>query len=114
MYQKAYKDIALDDFSAERANEAMAIDQAIAMMKEGQEDMTSVEAVKALHFTRRLWLYFLDDLSAPENALPDTLKAHLISIGIWGLKELERIERKEHDSFSDLIHVMELIREGLR
>ena len=114
MYQKAYKEIVQDDLSAERANEAMAIDHAISMMKEGEKDITSVEAVKALHFTRRLWLYFLDDLSSPENSLPDARKAHLISRGIWGMRELDRIANKEHDSFADLIHVMELIRDGLK
>ncbi len=115
MYQKAYQEIAGDDFTAERANEAMAIDHAIAMMREGEEQgMDSVEAVKARHFVHRLWLYFLDDLSSPENGLPDQLKANLISIGIWVLRELERIEQGEKKSFADLIDIMGLIRDGLK
>ena len=114
MYQKAYQEIADDDFSTERANEAMAIEHAISMMREGEKDIRSVEAVKALHFTRRLWMYFLDDLTAPENGLPDGLKAHLLSIGIWILKELGRIENREHDSFADIMSVMEIIRDGLK
>jgi len=115
MYRKAYQEIAGDDYAAERANEAMAIERAMSLMREAQElGMDSVEAVKARHFTQRLWLYFLDDLSQPENGLPDQLKADLISIGIWVLKELKKIEAREQDSFVDIIEVMGMIRDGLK
>ncbi len=115
MYQKAYGEVAADDFRSERANEAMAMDHAIALMREGEaEGMDSVATVKARHFVHRLWMFFLDDLSAPENGLPDALKAHLISIGIWVLRELEAIEKGEKESFADIIEVMELLRDGLK
>ena len=115
MYRKAYQEIAGEDFTTERANEAMAIDHAITMMRDGGEQgMDSVEAVKALHFVRRLWFYFLDDLTSPENGLPDQLKANLISIGIWILRELERIEAGEKKSFTDIMDIMGLIRDGLK
>ena len=115
MFRNAYKDIASDDFTAERANEAMAIDHAISLMKEGQEKgMDSVEAVKARHFVRRLWLYFLDDLTDPGNGLPDALKAQIISIGIWAVKETERIEQGAVASFDDLAGIMKIIRDGLK
>ncbi len=115
MYRKAYQDIAEDDFSEERQNEARALDHAIGMMREAQEQgMDSVQAVKARHFTRRLWFYFLDDLTMPDNGLPDDLKANLISIGIWILRELDRIEKGEQDSFADIIDVMVMIRDGLQ
>ena len=115
MYQKAYQEIAGDDFTAERANEAMALDHAIGMMREGeQQGMDSLEAVKARHFTNRLWFYFLDDLTSPENGLPDQLKANLISIGIWVINELERIEKGEKQSFADIMDIMGMIRDGLK
>ena len=115
MYQKAYKEIARDDSKVERTNEAMAMDHAIALMEEGEsKGMRSVEAVKARHFVHRLWFYFLDDLALPENGLPDQLKAQLISIGIWAIKEVERIESGDSKGFSDLIEVMKIIRDGLK
>ncbi len=115
MYRKAYQEIAGDDFTTERANEAMAIDHAIGMMHAAEEQgADSVEAVKARHFVQRLWFYFLDDLTSPENGLPDQLKADLISIGIWVLRELERIEKGEKDSFSDIMDIMKMIRDGLK
>ncbi len=115
MHHRAYREIADDDASAERENEAMALEHAITLLREGQEKgMDSVEAVKARHFTRRLWYYFLDDLTMPENALPEELRANLISIGIWVLRELERIEQGERDSFTDIMDVMGMIRDGLK
>ncbi len=115
MYRKAYSDIDQDDFAAERAHEAMAFDHAIAMMREGEEKgMDSLEAVKAGHFVRRLWMFLLNDLASPENGLSDQLRADLISIGIWALKEVDRIERREVDSFADLIDIMQTLRDGLK
>ena len=115
MYRRAYSDIDQDDFSTERENEAMAFDHAIAMMREGEEKgMDSLEAVKAGHFVRRLWLFLLNDLGSPENGLPDQLRADLISIGIWALKEVDRIERREVNSFADLIDIMQTLRDGLK
>ena len=115
MYQKAYGEVVADDFRSERANEAMAIDHAIGLMREAEaEGMDSVAAVKARHFVHRLWMYFLDDLSAPENGLPDELKAHLISIGIWVLRELEDIEKGGKETFADIMEVMGILRDGLK
>ena len=115
MQRTAYSDIDQDDLSAERRNEAMALDHAITMMREGEEKgMGSLEAVKAGHFVRRLWLYLLNDLSLPENALPEQVRADLISIGIWALKEVDRIERGEASSFRDLIDIMQTLRNGLK
>jgi len=114
MYQKAYQDIAGEDYSAERNNEALALDHAINLMKEGEAaGMDSVEAVKAAHFVRRLWFHFLDDLTMPENGLPDELKANLISIGIWILRELDRMGEGEGRGFGDIMEIMGMIKKGL-
>lgn len=39
--------------------------------------------VEACHLNAELWTTLLTDLALPANALPDDLKARLISIGIW-------------------------------
>ncbi len=115
MYQKAYQEIAGDDFATERNNEALAVGHALELMREAEKHgMDSLEAVKAAHFVRRLWFYFLDDLTQPENGLPDELKANLISIGIWILRELDRMETKDLAGFADIMDIMQIIREGLK
>lgn len=37
----------------------------------------------AIWENQRMWLNFVADLSDPENALPASLRASLISIGLW-------------------------------
>lgn len=41
---------------------------------------------RALYDTHKLWSVLVSDLSDDGNALPDALKAQLISIGLWACK----------------------------
>ena len=73
----------------------------------------SRESVEAIYFVTRLWNILMEDLASPENGLPQELRANLISIGIWVLKEAERLRSEESDNFSGLVQVCETIRDGL-
>ena len=53
--------------------------------------MRSREAIEAVLFVRRLWGILIEDLARPENDLPQTLRADLISIGLWIMREAEQI-----------------------
>ena len=48
------------------------------------------------------------------TTLPKELRAQIISIGIWILKEAERIRNGEVHSFNGIITVSEAICEGLK
>jgi flagellar protein FlaF len=50
-------------------------------------DMPSRAA--ALNKTHRLWSILIGDLMAPGNALPDTLKGRLVSLGLWAQREAD-------------------------
>jgi flagellar protein FlaF len=39
--------------------------------------------IEACYLNQQFWTTLLTDLALPQNALPDQLKARLISIGIW-------------------------------
>jgi flagellar biosynthesis regulator FlaF len=54
---------------------------------------SSQEADAALDFAGRLWNAFVQDLRDPENDLPCVLKAEIISIGQWIIKEAALIRR---------------------
>jgi flagellar protein FlaF len=41
----------------------------------------------ALHKVHRLWAILLNDLAGGQNALPEELKARLISLGLWAQRE---------------------------
>lgn len=115
MYHLRYAEV-LDDASSEaRAHEREALERAIGLLRAAeQQGRRSREAVEALLFVTRLWSVLLEDLASPENSLPEELRASLISIGIWVLKEAERIHREESDDFKGLIEICEIVRGGLK
>ncbi len=45
------------------------------------------QRVQALHKTSQLWGLLIGDLTLETNALPDALKARLISLGVWAQRE---------------------------
>jgi flagellar protein FlaF len=115
MYQFSYAEIMADDVADSREREKQVLDRAISRLRTAAEyGRESREAVEALYYTRRVWVAFIDDLRSPENQLPLSLKADLISIGIWILKELERIRLRKSDNFTGVADTITIIRDGLK
>ena len=56
----------------------------------------------------------MDDLANPENELPEALRAGLISIGIWMVKEIELIRSGKASDLRAMIEITEIIRDGLK
>jgi flagellar biosynthesis activator protein FlaF len=114
MYKFSYEETLIESGGRQRENERLAIEQSITLLKSAEgAGPHSREAVDALIFLNRLWSFFLEDLAKPENALPEDVRAKLISIGIWMLKEAESISRGKSRNFSALIDVSNVIAEGL-
>jgi len=114
MFEFAYNDIIDDSPGAMRAQERQALDSIIHLLRDASaKGPRSVEAINALYQLHRLWSVFLDDLKSPENGLPESLRARLISIGIWVLKEIDRLRGGVCQDFTPLIEINEIIRDGL-
>lgn len=114
MYQFTYAEIVDDSPQKMRARERDALARCIDMLVAAKGDgPNSREARDALATLRRLWTIFIEDLSGSANDLPDDLRAQLISIGIWVMKEIERLRLGTADSFDDLIEINAIIRDGL-
>lgn len=115
MYQHSYAEVLEDDQAEARRNEAYALDHAATLLL-GAADLPhpSMEGVQALHFTRRLWTAFITELAAPENALPQELRANLISIGIWILKEADAIRLNKSANYAGIADICSIVRDGLR
>jgi flagellar protein FlaF len=114
MYEFAYNSIVEESSRAMRAQEARALDRVIAQMREAESyGPRSKAGIHALYQLRTLWTVFLDDLNGPDNALPTPLRARLLSIGIWVIKEIERLRTGEADEFSSIIEINQIIRDGL-
>jgi flagellar biosynthesis activator protein FlaF len=114
MYKFSYEETLIESGSRQRENERVAIEQSISLLKSAEKaGPHSREAVDAIIFLNRLWSFFLDDLAKPENGLPDDIRAKLISIGIWMLKEADAISNGRSRNFAALIDVSNVIAEGL-
>ena len=114
MYQFSYA-AAPDGAREARHREREAFERAIALLKLAEETgPESPEAAEALFFLQRLWTILTGDFAADENALPESLRASLISIGIWIIKEVEAIRAGRANSFLGLIALNTIICEGLR
>ena len=115
MYQAGYAEVLDDSNHLARSHERQALTRAIELLGLAEKrGSRSREAVDALMFTTRLWNLLLQDLASPENALPVSLRANLISVGIWVVKEAERIRRDESDNFAGIIQICDTIRSGLK
>ena len=115
MYEFAYNDVVEESRAVMRARERAAMDRVIGMLRLAQEkEPLSRERIDALFYLRRLWILFLDDLKDPGNELPETLRAGIISIGIWMMKEIDRVRARVTDDLAPMIEINEIIRDGLK
>ncbi len=68
--------------------------------------------IAAMHRNRELWLTLTTDLMDDNNKLPKSLRARLISLGLWVTNETFRVMRNTA-SLGDLIEVNRSIIRGL-
>lgn len=109
-----YAELQQDDQAEAREHERLAIDHSIELMERAErEDRVPTDVANAVLFASRLWTVLVEDLASPENGLPKEIKAQIISIGIWILREIEGIRTDDKRSFADAIMVSKAIREGL-
>ncbi|MET0407025.1 MAG: flagellar biosynthesis regulator FlaF [Hyphomicrobium sp.] len=114
MYKFSYEETLNESGSRQRENEREAIERSIALLRSAEKaGPQSREAVDAIIFLNRLWSFFLEDLAKSENGLPDDVRAKLISIGIWMLKEADAISNGKSRNFAALIDISNVIAEGL-
>ena len=115
MYQFSYAEVLDETPKGARERERQAIDRSIELLREAEKNgMNSREAIEAVLYVRRLWGYLVEDLARPENDLPKPLRADLISIGLWIMREAEQIRLEKSENFKGLIDVSTSIRDGLK
>jgi flagellar biosynthesis activator protein FlaF len=114
MQRIQYGELLEDDQQLAREREGMALDQSILLLEQaGAVDASSVHAAEAIAFTSKLWTVLVEDLANPENGLPKQLRAQIVSIGIWILRDLEQARTNATHDFSDVVAVSKAIRGGL-
>jgi len=114
MYQLRYEDVMDDDMASAKERERMLFDRSIEMLAAAKvKGAGSREGVDASYFTTKLWTTIIEDLGSTENVLPKELKAAIISVGIFVLKEIEHIRQGESTDYDTLIEITQSIRDGL-
>jgi flagellar protein FlaF len=81
-----------------------------ALMAAREGEFTAM--VKAVNWNRRLWLVLQTDCASEDNALPDSLRAGIISLAIWVDKHSRKVMSRE-GQVEPLIEVNRSIMEGL-
>jgi flagellar protein FlaF len=114
MHKLRYAELLEDDQKDARERERIAFDRSISLMElAASEGATPTDAANAIVFTNKLWAVLIEDLAAPDNGLPRELRAQIVSIGIWILRELEGIRTEPSRGFDDVVQVSRAIRDGL-
>ncbi|MBX3582150.1 MAG: flagellar biosynthesis regulator FlaF [Rhizobiaceae bacterium] len=115
MYQFSYADIQTDSVAEAKDRERQLLTRSIDLLVAARAVGTdSMEAIEAIHFLNRVWSALVEDLGSPDNALPKELRANLISIGLWLLREAEDVRQGRSDNFDGLIEVSQIIRDGIQ
>jgi flagellar protein FlaF len=70
------------------------------------------ERIAAAHDNHELWVTLTCDAASENNALPETLRATIISLGLWVVRETPRV-MQQGGSLGDLIAVNRAIMRGL-
>ncbi len=115
MYQFSYAEIMEDGVADAKERERQALIRSIELLAAARDHGGySREAIEAIFYTRRVWIRFIEDLKQPENQLGAELRANLISIAIWILKECERIRKRQSNNFQGIIDITTIIKDGLQ
>lgn len=115
MFQFAYNEVIKDDLASARDRERQILARSIELLAAvPDKSHYGREAIEAIHYTRKVWTRFIEDLNQADNELGVELRAKLISIALWILKECERIRRRQSNNYQGIIDVTTIIRDGLR
>lgn len=115
MYQFSYSEIQTDSVADAKDRERQVLSRSIDLLSEARDKgPDSREAIDAIQFMNRVWTTFVEDLGNPDNELPKELRANLISIGLWLLREAEEVRQGRSQNFDGLIEVSQIIRDGMQ
>ena len=110
----AYEAVVDDSGYEARSRERQALSLGIDRLERIRKGRFSLEdQVESLLYVRRLWTIFIEDLAHPDNGLPDKLRADIISIGLWVVKEADRLREQRSSDVVQLIEINRLIRDSL-
>jgi flagellar protein FlaF len=110
----AYETVVEDSGQQARTRERQALSLGIDRLERlCKGSFSNEDLVQSLLYIRRLWTLLIEDLAHPDNAFPDQLRADIISIGLWIIKEADRLREERSNDVTGLIEINRLIRDAL-
>jgi flagellar biosynthesis activator protein FlaF len=114
MSKALYAETIAADPRHRRHEEQVALRRLVGMLDAAEaQGPGSRQAIDAIAAVSSVWSALLEDLVRPENDLPVELRAQIISIGIFLLKEVEAIRSGQSRNFLALREITENIAAGL-
>ncbi|HBF31738.1 flagellar biosynthesis regulator FlaF [Rhizobium sp.] len=115
MYQFSYNEIMEDGVADAKERERQVLERSMDLLSKARDaGRYGRESIEAIYYTRRVWIRFIEDLKQPDNQLGTELRANLISIALWILRECDRIRQRESENYQGIIDVATIIRDGLK
>ena len=90
-----------------------ALSRVTRMLRQAQMPGREAEMISAIHKNKELWMVLATDLADPQNGLPDSLKASLLSLAGFSLRHSDRVMASQA-SADVLIDINMSIMKGLR
>ena len=113
--RSAYSDVVSESPRLARETEGAAFDIVLAKLDAARgmacDSRTMLDALDALE---RLWTILLRDMAQTDNALTAGLRAKLVSIAVWTMREITAVRGAMTSNIDGLIAVNAAIRAGLR
>ncbi len=114
MTWEAYEAVAEEGSGEARSRERQALSLGIEQLERLRDGVfDNDDFFESLLYVRRLWAIFIEDLSHPDNGLPEQLRADIISVGLWVVKEADRLRQERSNDVMQLIEINRLIRDAL-
>jgi flagellar protein FlaF len=111
----AYDTVVEDSGHEARSRERQALSLGIDRLERLHKGAFSNEdLIESLLYIRRLWTILIEDLAHPENGFPEKLRADIISIGLWIVREADRLREERSNDVMPLIEINSLIRDALQ
>ncbi len=88
------------------------VTRALMDVAEDEPPPNAAARMAALDWNRRLWTTLAADCAKPDNALPEPVRAQIISLGLWVARHTSAVVRREGE-MELLIDVNRAIMQGL-
>ena len=110
----SYAEIIDDSAEHGRSSEREALLLSIVAMEEADRDPSNPgKRANAIYAVSRLWATLLEDLASPQNGYPPELRAQIVSIGIFILRQCEHLRRDNARNFAVVTEICRIIEKGL-